>query len=106
MQAAFLLTGRLVMAPVVPADGAPYRVEEPMESWERGSDFGGDGSVHSYPRRDYSQDTRHRAGETELAAQCICSHAHTTWPADQVWPIPCHAVRKCWLPLVRHKRLS
>ena len=72
VQAAFWLTGRLMMAPVVPADGAPYRVEEPMESWERGSDFGGDGSVHSYPRRDYSQDTRHRAGQTCLAIIHVC----------------------------------
>ena len=61
-----------MMASVVLADGAAYRVEEPMESWERGSDFGGDGSVHSYPRRDYSQDTRHRAGKAGSAAKHIC----------------------------------
>ena len=61
-----------------------------MESWERGSDFGGDGSVHSYPRRDYSQDTRHRAGMTGLAVEYTCavvpshlwqrrSQDHCTW---------------------------
>ena len=80
------------MDPVVPADGAPYRVEETIEWWELWSYFGVDGSVHSYPRRDYSQDTRHRAGEAALAVQCICLHAHTTWPADQSWPIPCRAL--------------
>ena len=48
-----------------------------MESWERGSDFGGDGSVHSYPRRDYSQDTRHRAGGTGLAVKHICAFVHS-----------------------------